>query len=133
MTFEYKVLDENQLTNEAVLPTQLYTSPLIQSGPHRLLLAILIDAVDQLSELRRPYRHDSINHRRWKDSALSEVEQWVLSDRVDFGSFVFCCQHLGLAPDRLRKALLERGPGEQSLKRITMPGPNGIQPGMRKE
>jgi hypothetical protein len=91
--------DEPRLELESYLPIQaVHNRPL--TGPQKLLLGILVDAIDCLrgGEANTRFRGAAIRHY--------EAMMWVRDTDYTWPcSFVNCCFALGLDPDRLRSGL----------------------------
>ena len=91
------------LGNDAVLPAQFHGGGAARSGYHRLLLAILEDAMGSLKNAAhairlgvRPFHHRKL---------LAEIRAWFASEEVIYGSFLYICQHLDIDPHQLRRQL----------------------------
>lgn len=90
-------------TPDFVLPSQ-YNPPRVPQTPcHKLLSAIFDDGIGQL--LTTHSTHGVRVNRLWNESV-----SWILSDDTQWGSFVFCCQHLGYEEGEIRKKLGGRFP-----------------------
>ena len=91
------------LHNDAVLPAQFSTPAATRSGYHRLLLAILEDALASLKNAAhairlgvRPFHHRKL---------LAEIRAWFASEEVIYGSFLYICEHLDIDPRAFRRQL----------------------------
>ena len=74
----------------------------------RLQVAVLEDAVDRISNLRRAASHRKLSWRETEE--LREVEDWVRDDSIDWPyAFEACCESLRLEPTGLRSQLLSAG------------------------
>lgn len=87
---------------EAVTTTRLPDSPVL-----RLIRAVLLQAISDLT--RRSITHGD---PRWRETvntdAATTARRWFASDDSDTPfSFVWCCDALGLAPSRVRRACVQ--------------------------
>lgn len=74
----------------------------------RLQIAVLEDAVDRISTLRRAHMSRVLHVREAEE--LREIERWVSDDSVDWPyAFVACCESLRLDPSAMREQLLHPG------------------------
>jgi len=94
-----------------ITPAQFYGPVYANTGPRRLLLAILDDAVHLLMTMRRTATARREDVRAYgaqcaKERAQEE-EAWFASEEVYWGSFVFVCDHLDINADWLRDKLLD--------------------------
>ncbi len=86
---------------ESVLPTQFFHFSWVLLPGHKLVLAVLEDAIKTLKDMSgiRGIRGDRI----W-----NETVSWVLAEeqkQEKCFTFVFCCDQLRLNPDSVRRAL----------------------------
>jgi hypothetical protein len=88
---------------ESILPVQFFPSSRPQTPYLRLLTALTENAIEQLETTN--YMRDIRAVRRW-----NETVEWFQSDAEDWGTFVFCCHHIGGEVDSVRKALGKRYP-----------------------
>lgn len=90
------------IENEAILPEQFrHTRPL--SGPQKLLLGILEEAIFAFVKYN-PGKVSKRNYWHWQRYQLDF--DWFANEREDFGSFLFCCRHLGIDANALRTKIL---------------------------
>lgn len=83
---------------EALLPSQMPRSSAV-SPEKRLMLAVLDKIVHDIQAYR-------VINTYCARRLYQEAREDVASEAVFPFSFVFCCQHLGLEPERLRRKLL---------------------------
>jgi hypothetical protein len=90
------------IENEVVLPEQFFTTQTpVFSGEKRLLFALFENALDLLRITCHVHTH--------RASCLwNETITWVYSTEQHYGSFEFCCSHLGFDPKGVRGALRQR-------------------------
>jgi hypothetical protein len=97
-TLSFKGLPRESL----LLPGQWSDARRPPLTPEKMLLsALLKEALDTLTTTRAIYTRRA--NRLW-----NEAVTWVLADVETYGSFVFCCQHLGIEVGRARHALRTR-------------------------
>ena len=95
---------------DVMLAVQLQAKPKLPCEPeHRLMLAVLTDAVEDVQKHARwtgKYAPNSpIAYRRWKDAA-----DWITSTDVEWVfSFENICAQLGLDADWIRNGLRQGG------------------------
>jgi hypothetical protein len=96
----WKLADEQLLTPQTILPSQLLEPTTWRrrlAGEHRLMLAILDDAVET-------YYKTSERHPLFR-----EAREWIDgTDRSWLFSFESICEALGLEPDCVRRGLRAR-------------------------
>lgn len=77
------------------LPSQVDHGRLL-SGPHALLHAVVENAINCIRSV-----HTVPSARKYR--LAKEALDWILSEEDHLFSFLFCCQHLGVSPYRVRK------------------------------
>ena len=88
-----------QLEPEILLPEQLENSRRCMRPEHRLMLAVLEDAVHAYQTGCASYGGERRFHFR-------ETAEWFASDDTEWPfSFVAICQHLGIEPEYIRAGL----------------------------
>lgn len=96
------------IVENTIIPAQWYPAR-ATTGERRLLLAILRQAIDDY--MRYAACLGSTRGQR----LYCDILRWFCVEERHFGSFTFCCEHLGLDPDRIRRSLAgdrlrKRGP-----------------------
>lgn len=48
---------------------------------------------------------DLMTHERSRGGVVRAARRWLMSDRTDYCSFLWCCEYCGLEPKRVRRLL----------------------------
>lgn len=90
-------IDDADLDNEVVLPEQFFPANGTNKPEHKLLGAMVLDAVQAV------VGNKAVSREEW----LADID-WLKSTADGDGTFVWCCSHLGLNSGMIRKAALAR-------------------------
>lgn len=104
-------------TPEALLPSQYFAPSFPQTPCHKLIGALFDKAIEELEAVA--YMNDIRAVKRWNEGVA-----WLLSSVETYGSFVFCCRHLGCDENAARAALGKR----YSLVIRDLPPPKSTHP-----
>ena len=101
---------------ETILPVQFHVTMRGNlPGGKRLILAVFEEAMDTLVMTAKA-------HGRRADRLWNEVVDWVLAERTDYGSFLYCCQVLGLQEKAVQKVLRDKyGLAKRGVVTIAVP------------
>lgn len=91
-----------QLVPVGVLPCQLAPGK-AETPEIRLWRAVLEDAFTCLAGRAMASACGRTVPNKWRRRIAGETHAWVQSEADGVGSFVFCCQVLGIEPGRMRR------------------------------
>lgn len=116
-TRQFAELPRGMTRLDLVLPSQYFSVPRKQEPEHRLMMAVLHDAIDCLAKYRHGESRESL-------AMFHEAENWFLSRESEWPySFESICGVLDLDADAVRKSLHVVSRYAFATKRSTTPGP----------
>ena len=103
------LLGEGELDPEILLPIQYREAQRELTNSQRLILALLVDALDTLARARQHLAQVKMQH------LYCETRAWLCARDVVWGSFAHCCGVLKWDAETARKIILARYPPLESL------------------
>ncbi len=76
---------------------------------YELVAAILLRAVDDLCGVRLPGCKNDLDRRQLETNLRRAAQRWFEAERRTAGSFLWCCELLGLDPQAVRRNLKRLG------------------------